>query len=194
MLCALSASPSPKWISHPFSCPESRMSLQPLLSESWSVQAPTTQATAPAHSSVATKRGQPAHPSESPAKKQSKWSGEEEALIIELRGSGMKWEEISKRRPGRSAISCRLHYQNYLERRSEWDEERKNKLARLYERQAITLLVVKPTMLLRLLPGTTLEEKFRRRNAAINVVAAYCNFREGELLPPDHIGSSLLQG
>lgn len=46
----------------------------------------------------------------------------------------MKWEDISKRLPGRSAISCRLHYQNYLERRSEWDEERKNKLARLYER------------------------------------------------------------
>lgn len=71
---------------------------------------------------------------ESPAKKQSKWSPEEDALIIELRGSSMKWEDISKRLPGRSAISCRLHYQNYLERRSEWDEERKNKLARLYER------------------------------------------------------------
>jgi hypothetical protein len=71
---------------------------------------------------------------ESPAKKQSKWSPDEDALIIELRGSGMKWEDISKRLPGRSAISCRLHYQNYLERRSEWDEERKNKLARLYER------------------------------------------------------------
>jgi hypothetical protein len=78
----------------------------------------------------------PAHPSESPAKKQSKWSPEEDAVIIELRGSGMKWEDISKRLPGRSAISCRLHYQNYLERRSEWDEERKNKLARLYERLA----------------------------------------------------------
>ncbi|KAL3427573.1 MYB DNA-binding domain-containing protein [Phlyctema vagabunda] len=76
----------------------------------------------------------PPHPAESPAKKQSKWSQEEDALIIELRGSGMKWEDISKRLPGRSAISCRLHYQNYLERRSEWDEERKNKLARLYER------------------------------------------------------------
>ncbi|KAM3078110.1 hypothetical protein ACMFMG_002590 [Clarireedia jacksonii] len=76
----------------------------------------------------------PAHPAESPAKKQSKWSAEEDALIIDLRGSGMKWEDISKRLPGRSAISCRLHYQNYLERRSEWDEERKNKLARLYER------------------------------------------------------------
>ncbi|KUL85865.1 hypothetical protein ZTR_07322 [Talaromyces verruculosus] len=71
---------------------------------------------------------------EPPAKKQSKWSADEDALIIELRGRGMKWEDISKKLPGRSAISCRLHYQNYLERRSEWDEDRKNKLARLYER------------------------------------------------------------
>jgi hypothetical protein len=84
--------------------------------------------------SGAPKRLQPAHTAESPAKKQSKWSPEEDALIIELRGSGMKWEDISKRLPGRSAISCRLHYQNYLERRSEWDEDKKNKLARLYER------------------------------------------------------------
>jgi hypothetical protein len=69
-----------------------------------------------------------------PVKKQSKWTPDEDELIIRLRGSGMKWEDISKQLPGRSAISCRLHYQNYLERRSEWDEERKNKLARLYER------------------------------------------------------------
>lgn len=88
----------------------------------------------PGSSSSSTKRSQPPHPSETPAKKQSKWSAEEDALIIELRGRGMKWEDISKRLPGRSAISCRLHYQNYLERRSEWDEDRKNKLARLYER------------------------------------------------------------
>ncbi|RSL65092.1 hypothetical protein CEP53_003839 [Fusarium sp. AF-6] len=82
------------------------------------------------------RRSMPAHATDQqqPVKKQSKWSPEEDALIIELRGSGMKWEDISKRLPGRSAISCRLHYQNYLERRSEWDEERKNKLARLYER------------------------------------------------------------
>ncbi|EAU29657.1 predicted protein [Aspergillus terreus NIH2624] len=90
---------------------------------------------APPPVSVPAKRLQPAHTAESPAKKQSKWSPEEDALIIELRGSGMKWEDISKRLPGRSAISCRLHYQNYLERRSEWDEDKKNKLARLYERQ-----------------------------------------------------------
>ncbi|KLJ10126.1 hypothetical protein EMPG_14481 [Blastomyces silverae] len=80
------------------------------------------------------KRLQPAPSFEIPAKKQSKWSPEEDALIIELRGSGLKWEDISKKLPGRSALSCRLHYQNYLERRSEWDEDRKNKLARLYER------------------------------------------------------------
>lgn len=29
------------------------------------------------------------------------------------------------------------------------------------------------------LPGTTVEEEFCRRNAAINAVAAYCNFQEG---------------
>lgn len=64
--------------------------------------------------------------------KKSKWSEEENTLIIGLRGSGMKWDDISERL-GRSATSCRLHYQNYLERR-EWDDENKDKLARLYER------------------------------------------------------------
>lgn len=74
------------------------------------------------------------HPLETPAKKQSKWSAEENARIIELRGANMKWEDISKRLPGRSAISCRLHYQNFLERKAEWDEEKDNKLSRLYDR------------------------------------------------------------
>jgi hypothetical protein len=73
------------------------------------------------------------HVPDQPVKKQSKWSPEEDAVIIELRGRGMKWEDVSKRLPGRSAMSCRLHYQNYLERRSEWDEECKNELDRLYD-------------------------------------------------------------
>ncbi len=76
----------------------------------------------------------PPQTNDPPAKKQSKWSVDEDALIIELRGSGMKWEDISQRLPGRSAISCRLHYQNYLERRCDWSDEKKSKLARLYER------------------------------------------------------------
>lgn len=46
----------------------------------------------------------------------------------------MKWDDIAKRLPGRSSISCRLRYQNYLEKRAIWDEEKKNKLARLYAR------------------------------------------------------------
>ncbi len=84
---------------------------------------------------VNNKRLAPPHPAESPAKKkQSKWTATEDASIIELRGNGMKWEDISKHLPGRSAISCRLRFQNYLERRSEWSDEKKDKLARLYER------------------------------------------------------------
>jgi hypothetical protein len=63
-----------------------------------------------------------------------KWTPEEDRLAIELRRKGMKWDDISKRLPGRSAISCRLRYQNYSEKRPEWDEEKKNKLARLYNR------------------------------------------------------------
>ncbi|KAI6899928.1 hypothetical protein KC318_g8673 [Hortaea werneckii] len=53
---------------------------------------------------------------------------------MELRGNGIKWEDNSKHLPDRSAISRRLRFQNYLERCFEWDEEKRNKLARLYER------------------------------------------------------------
>ena len=69
-----------------------------------------------------------------PAKKQSKWKPEEDTKVLNLRAQGMKWEDISKQLLGRSPTSCRLHYQNYLERRSSWDEEKKNKLARVYDR------------------------------------------------------------
>ncbi|KAH6676562.1 hypothetical protein B0J14DRAFT_356383 [Halenospora varia] len=85
----------------------------------------------PSSSSSNNASAQPAEPS---TKKTPKWSTEEDALIRELREGGMKWEEISKRCPGRSPISCRLHYQIHLRGRGMWDEERMNKLARLYER------------------------------------------------------------
>lgn len=58
-------------------------------------------------------------------------------MVVQLRGMGKKWNDISNALPGRSAISCRLHYQNYLERRPEWDEERKDLLANLYEKYDI---------------------------------------------------------
>ncbi|KAI5800300.1 hypothetical protein DFH27DRAFT_463861, partial [Peziza echinospora] len=81
-----------------------------------------------------TKRSAPANSSSSPAKKQSKWTAEEDAIIIDLRQKGRKWNDISEALPGRSPLSCRLHYQNYLERRPEWDEARKNQLSMIYER------------------------------------------------------------
>jgi Myb-like DNA-binding domain len=76
---------------------------------------------------------------EPPQKKLGKWTPEEDRLAIELRRKGMKWDDISKHLPGRSAISCRLRYQNYSEKRPEWDEERKNKLARLYNRCVLVI-------------------------------------------------------
>ncbi|QSS66020.1 hypothetical protein I7I51_06871 [Histoplasma capsulatum] len=73
--------------------------------------------------------------SQVPARKQSEWSPEEHSEIIRLRARGIKWEDISKKLPGRSSMSCRLHYYKYLKRRrSDWDENRKNRLARLYQR------------------------------------------------------------
>lgn len=72
--------------------------------------------------------------SKSPNKSRGKWTPAEDAKIIVLRGRGMKWDDISNEIPGRSTISCRLHYQNYLEKRADWDEEKRNKLARVYDR------------------------------------------------------------
>lgn len=62
------------------------------------------------------------------------WSREEDALIIKLRGKNTKWEEIAKEFPGRSAIACRLRYQNYLEKGIDWTENSKDNLARVYHK------------------------------------------------------------
>jgi hypothetical protein len=97
-------------------------------------QAPEEEGGQPSLASPPLKRPLAPKAASSPSKKQTKWTPEEDALIIELRCRGDKWEDISKRLPGRSALSCRLHYQNYLERDIEWSEEKKNQLAMLYER------------------------------------------------------------
>jgi hypothetical protein len=81
-------------------------------------------------------------PEESPAKKQSKWTPEEDNSTIELRGRGIKWDDIAKHLLGRSPTSCRLRYQNYLEKRTVWDEENKDTLARLYARYVKSYLIV----------------------------------------------------
>ena len=88
-------------------------------------------------SGASSKRGPPTnpHPSASPAKKKPrKWSEREIELLISLRGANMKWADVAKHFPGRTETSCRLRYQNYEERNITWDEEKKDMLARLYER------------------------------------------------------------
>lgn len=62
-----------------------------------------------------------------------KWTKEEDNLLIELRQKGLIWERISKDIPGRSPASCRLRYQNRLEKRL-WDENSMRKLELLYDR------------------------------------------------------------
>lgn len=64
----------------------------------------------------------------------NKWSAAEDDIILTLRGEGLKWEEIAAHLPDRSAMSCRVRYQNFLERRPLWYDEKKDKLAMLYER------------------------------------------------------------
>lgn len=73
-------------------------------------------------------------PGNSPAKKNTKWTAEDDKLLTTLRNNRTTWDEIAKAFPGRSSLSCRLHYQNYVEKQVDWDEERKSKLARLYVR------------------------------------------------------------
>jgi hypothetical protein len=74
----------------------------------------------------------PPQPEESLAKAGSKWSPEEDMRIIELRNQPMEWSHIAKQLPGRSAPSCRMRHQNYLERKVNWDEKKKNELASRY--------------------------------------------------------------
>lgn len=76
-------------------------------------------------------------PDKKTAKKPLLWTKEDDKLVIELRGSNMKWHEIAKRIPGRTDLACRLRYQNYLEKAHSYGEEVRDKLARLYTRYVV---------------------------------------------------------
>ena len=112
---------------------------------------------AAAVASASAKRPAPSdhRPISTPKKKgkNSKWSVAENALVIQLRGAGQKWSEISKQMDGRTGTSCRLHYQNYLERRASFGEEKKNKLARVYERYEFPSALCFPSTLELFLEG-----------------------------------------
>ncbi|KAL8702875.1 MAG: hypothetical protein Q9201_003938 [Fulgogasparrea decipioides] len=71
------------------------------------------------------------HASKKPTRQ---WSQADSDELLKLRGSNMKWEDVALHFPGRTPTACRLRYQNYLERRFSWTDEKKTKLARLYDR------------------------------------------------------------
>ncbi|KAL8996665.1 MAG: hypothetical protein Q9169_003889 [Polycauliona sp. 2 TL-2023] len=71
------------------------------------------------------------HTSKKPARQ---WSDADSHKLLKLRGANTTWLEIAHHFPGRTDTGCRLRYQNYLEKKYGWTEEKKKSLAVLYER------------------------------------------------------------
>ncbi|KAL8908317.1 MAG: hypothetical protein Q9171_005503 [Xanthocarpia ochracea] len=71
------------------------------------------------------------HPNKKPSRQ---WSEADSDQLLRLRGSNMKWEDIARHFDGRTSTACRLRYQNYLEKKHDWNDEKKKSLAVLYER------------------------------------------------------------
>uniref|UniRef100_A0A093V764 Transcription factor MYB44 n=1 Tax=Talaromyces marneffei PM1 TaxID=1077442 RepID=A0A093V764_TALMA len=63
-----------------------------------------------------------------------KWSAEEDLRLLKLRAQNRTWTQISKKFRQRSALSCRLHYRNYLTKEVEWNEDKLIELATCYEK------------------------------------------------------------
>ncbi|KAG6082938.1 hypothetical protein E4U33_005219 [Claviceps sp. LM78 group G4] len=63
------------------------------------------------------------------------WSGDEETVLFACKRAKMSWKYISALLPGRTVSSCRDYYdrQRKLGLESEWPQERKNQLCKLYE-------------------------------------------------------------
>jgi hypothetical protein len=66
------------------------------------------------------------------------WTAEEDDLLIELQDQGMKWTDLAKSLDQylykQSPISCCRYYQDGLEKQVSWDEEKQQKLIRIYAR------------------------------------------------------------
>ena len=54
----------------------------------------------------------------------------------------MKWEDIARHFDGRTSTACRLRYQNYLEKKHDWNDEKKKSLAVLYERYVAKTMAI----------------------------------------------------
>jgi hypothetical protein len=67
------------------------------------------------------------------------WTEEQNALLNQLKsevgpGPPITWGDVAKRFPGKSGNACRKHYERLKnqERKQDWDEEKLEKLALIY--------------------------------------------------------------
>jgi hypothetical protein len=67
-----------------------------------------------------------------PIKNPDKWPLEDDALIIKLQESGIRWEDVCENLPGRTPMGWPLHHL-YLQQQREWAVP-EDKLSRVYER------------------------------------------------------------
>lgn len=91
----------------------------------------------PTSSSKRTASTSPQESRQANKKPTRQWSKSDSEELLRLRGDNMKWEDVARHFPGRTSTACRLRYQNYLERKYDWTDEKKAKLARLYDRYVI---------------------------------------------------------
>lgn len=61
------------------------------------------------------------------------WTSEEDSHLLLLRENGFGWQEVSEKLPGRSPVACELHWKNDVWDESMWTDEKKNRLAKVYE-------------------------------------------------------------
>lgn len=63
-------------------------------------------------------------------KRRSKWSQEENELLLTLRDSGIMWADIRERLRGRTLDSCRFHYWELLDKKRLYQRRKRQKLLR----------------------------------------------------------------
>ncbi|KAL8750966.1 MAG: hypothetical protein Q9199_006740 [Rusavskia elegans] len=120
----------------PTSCfPPSAFGTASLVARRSSVTGPPTSISIPASSIKRTALTSPQESRHASKKPTRQWSDADSDKLLKLRGSNMKWDEVSRHFPGRTPTACRLRYQNYLEKKHNWNDEKKKSLAVLYERR-----------------------------------------------------------
>ncbi|KAL8769821.1 MAG: hypothetical protein Q9209_004259 [Squamulea sp. 1 TL-2023] len=99
------------------------------------VTGPPTSLSIPAASIKRTASTSPQESRHTSKKPTRQWSEADNEKLLRLRGANMKWDDVARHFEGRTNTACRLRYQNYLEKKHDWTDEKKKSLAVQYERR-----------------------------------------------------------